>query len=209
MGKRYFFSRVILFKEATTFGFEKWEPSPSKGSEREGAPGKTNPSATTSRVGSAGVHPLFQSIELPRAPGVACGEELVDVSSEEELEDDRPKEDQKLIWGSNMRGGLHLGHSSCLEIIHKVSYSDFPWVRNLLLNTKDAGSGRILAPRPQGGVGHNNRHYIGNLFGFPKLILWGDVHHHPAINKSWEAGKLRMLAHTLRTDRHLRGVPTR
>jgi len=30
-----------------------------------------------------------------------------------------------------MRGGLRLSHSPCLEIIHKVSYSDFPWVRNL------------------------------------------------------------------------------
>ncbi|KAJ8436472.1 hypothetical protein Cgig2_000457 [Carnegiea gigantea] len=182
------------------------------------------------------MHPLFLSADLPGALGIACGEELVDASSEEELEDDPPEEestyapleeeleledktlalglrgleaDQKLIWDSNARGGLRLGHSSCLEIIHKVSYSDFLWVRNLLLNTKDVGGGRILAARPRGGAGRKNRHYIVNLFGFRKLILWVDMRHHPAINKSREAEKLRMSAHALRTDRHLRGIPAR
>ncbi|KAJ8434127.1 hypothetical protein Cgig2_024245 [Carnegiea gigantea] len=58
-----------------------------------GAPGNTNPSATTSKTGFVEVRPLFLSTDLPGASGAARVEELVNASFEEELEDDSSEEE--------------------------------------------------------------------------------------------------------------------
>ncbi|KAJ8419707.1 hypothetical protein Cgig2_012094 [Carnegiea gigantea] len=92
-GRRYFFSKVILFREGVTFGLGKCVLGPSRGSKREGAPENTNSSATTSRTDSTGVCPLFLSIAHPGALGAPCDEELTDVPLEEELVDSPSEEE--------------------------------------------------------------------------------------------------------------------
>ncbi|KAJ8438075.1 hypothetical protein Cgig2_025480 [Carnegiea gigantea] len=77
---------------------------------------------------------------------------------------------QQLVRTPQPGRRLGLGHASFLDI------------RNLFLKTKNAGGGGILATRPRGCAGLKYGHRIGNLFGLPKLILWGYVCYHPAIN---------------------------
>jgi len=93
VGRRYFFSRAILFKEGVTFGLGKCVHIPSRGSEREGGPRNTNSSATTSRTGSTGVCPPFLSTALPRTLGAPSDKQLIDVPSEEELVDGPSEEE--------------------------------------------------------------------------------------------------------------------
>ncbi|KAJ8429946.1 hypothetical protein Cgig2_003514 [Carnegiea gigantea] len=194
--RKYFFSRVVLFRKGVTFRLGECVLGLSRGSEREGAPRNTSPSATTSRTSFIWVCPLFLSTALPGASDATRDEELIDVPYKEELADVPPEEEltdvppeeeladvpaeeepelgpfgQQLIRSPDARGGLSLSRSLCLDISHKVSSRDFSWIRNLFLNTKDAGSGRILATRPQGSARFKNQHRIANLFGFPKLIF--------------------------------------
>jgi len=57
----------------------------------------------------------------------------------------------------------------------KNSSVNFPRANDLLLNTDDTGSGRLLTARPSGHAGLIDGHRIGNLFGFPKLIFLGKL----------------------------------
>ncbi|KAJ8437499.1 hypothetical protein Cgig2_007476 [Carnegiea gigantea] len=139
---------------------------------RHGAPGNLDPSATISRTGSIKVLPFLFSTNLPGMLGAPRDEELADALSEEELVDgssedkltDVPIEkelelggaeitfgspfSQQLIRSLGLRSRLGLRHSSGLKISHKVSYSDFPWIRDLFLNTEDAESRGVLTTRP-------------------------------------------------------------
>ncbi|KAJ8434332.1 hypothetical protein Cgig2_010949 [Carnegiea gigantea] len=47
-----------------------------------------------------------------------------------------------------------------------------------------------LYPVSRRGAGLIYRHDIGNLFRFPKMLLWGNAHHHLSINYGREARKL-------------------
>ncbi|KAJ8430645.1 hypothetical protein Cgig2_025658 [Carnegiea gigantea] len=152
--------------------------------------------------------------ELVDAPSE---EELVDTSSEEELVDtssekelvDGPSLVKLLVWSPHLRGGLGFGHSAFLIINHtEGSYVNFPRIRNLFLNTKNARGGGILTTRPRGGDGLKCQHHIGNPFGLPSLILWEDVPYHPTINWSREAEKLWVAAHRLGVGLPLRDIPT-
>ncbi|KAJ8450718.1 hypothetical protein Cgig2_021190 [Carnegiea gigantea] len=81
-GKRYCFSSADLLSLATALGWGTWLPEPSCGSERVGARGNSNPSATISVT--RGVQSFRLSTELPglRDKG---GEALVEVLSKDEL----------------------------------------------------------------------------------------------------------------------------
>ncbi|KAJ8422897.1 hypothetical protein Cgig2_026418 [Carnegiea gigantea] len=127
-----------------------------------GAPGNTDPSATISRAGCIWEWLLFLRTDLPGVLGPSHGEELVDAPSENELLDIPPEEE---LDDTSSKEGLILLDTSVI----RVSYSDFPGVRNLSLNTKDTRSRRVLAARPPGSAGLKDRHLIGNLFRFPTL----------------------------------------
>jgi len=92
-GRRYFFSKVVLPRKGVTFGLGKCVLGPSRGSERDGAPGNTNPSVTISRTGSIGVLPFFLSTDLSEALGTPRDEELADMLYEEELVDGPSEEE--------------------------------------------------------------------------------------------------------------------
>jgi len=62
--------------------------------------------------------------------------------------------------------------------------------------------------RPRGGAGLKNQHSKGNLFEFPKLILWGDVRHRPTIDKGREARELGLAALHIRADPFLKDIST-
>ncbi|KAJ8440066.1 hypothetical protein Cgig2_025545 [Carnegiea gigantea] len=98
------------------------------------------------------------------------------------------------------------GHSPprALGTLRDVELANVPSEEELV----DGLSKEELADNPfEDGL--KNRHRIGNLFGFPKLTFWGNVRHHLAINKGREARKLRVPAHLLGTDRHLKDIPIR
>lgn len=81
-----------------------------------------------------------------------------------------------------------------MNIIHKISNRNLPRVRHLGLNTQNTGGGRIFTARPRRSAGLDNRHPIQDLLRFPKLVLWGHMRYHPAINIGRKAGELRMTA---------------
>ncbi|KAJ8433864.1 hypothetical protein Cgig2_032075 [Carnegiea gigantea] len=91
-GRRYCFSRAVLFKVGTTFRLGKWLLGPSCGFEQARAPENFVPSATISGIGSTGARPLFLSMDLPGVIGLSWGEELVDAPSEDELLDSLSEE---------------------------------------------------------------------------------------------------------------------
>ncbi|KAJ8421064.1 LOW QUALITY PROTEIN: hypothetical protein Cgig2_006335 [Carnegiea gigantea] len=68
-GKRYCFSRVILFSVGMTFGLGNRLPGPSCRSEKVGAPGNSGPSATISGTNAIGKRPFLLSTDLPGAKG--------------------------------------------------------------------------------------------------------------------------------------------
>jgi len=77
---------------------------------------------------------------------------------------------------------------------------NFPRVNDLLLSTEDIGGGKIFVTEPRGCFRLINRHCIGNLSGFPKLIFWRKKGYHPTIDPGWEVGKMRMPALLSKTD---------
>jgi len=75
-----------------------------------------------------------------------------------------------------------------------ISYGDLPMIHYLHLRAKSTGGGGILTARPRRSSRLKKGHDIGNLFGFPILILLGDASHHPAINRGREVRELQVLA---------------
>ncbi|KAJ8442132.1 hypothetical protein Cgig2_011322 [Carnegiea gigantea] len=59
--------------------------------------------------------------------------------------------------------------------------------------TEDVRGGGVLATRPRGSVLFKGRHRVGNLFGFPTLILSGNARNHPTINKGREPKELWIM----------------
>ncbi|KAJ8426193.1 hypothetical protein Cgig2_008910 [Carnegiea gigantea] len=177
---------------ATALGSGKWLPGPSCGSERVGAPGNLDPSATISVTRS--VRSFRLGTELPGLSDRG-GEALVEAPSEDELLEECPvaelgepdcveelELEEALIGRLVTRSRLRLRHSINLEGGHIVSYGDLPRVHNLHLRAKNAGGGGILAAGPRGSARLKNEDGVRNLFRLPTLILSGDFSHHPAIN---------------------------
>ncbi|KAJ8423405.1 LOW QUALITY PROTEIN: hypothetical protein Cgig2_030572 [Carnegiea gigantea] len=145
-------------------------------------PGNSDPSATISITISA--RPFRLSTDLPDPNDALEEEGLVDTLSEDELLEECLEEwsrtgitlcalGQQLIGGFDARSRLALGHPTNLEVSHIISYGDLPRIRHLHLGDKDAGGGGILAAGPRGSARFKKGHCIGNLFGFPILILSG------------------------------------
>ncbi|KAJ8429571.1 LOW QUALITY PROTEIN: hypothetical protein Cgig2_023777 [Carnegiea gigantea] len=108
----------------------------------------------------------------------------------------------------NVGGRLGLRHSLNLKISPIINYGDLLRICHLHLWTEDAQGGEVLAAGPRGSARFKTRHRIGNLFGFPTLILLADVHHHPTIDKGQEARELQMAALHMETGQPFRNVPT-
>ncbi|KAJ8433849.1 hypothetical protein Cgig2_032060 [Carnegiea gigantea] len=149
---------------------------------RVGAPGNSDPSATISVT--AGVLPFRLSTDLPDPNDASEEEGLTDVLFEDELleecleeEPDEPVPEEAL---------------ELVEATSAFGYGDLPRIRHLHLRAKDVRGGGILTAGPRGSARFKKGHCIGNLFGFPILILSGDASNHPTINKGWEIGELRV-----------------
>ncbi|KAJ8438251.1 LOW QUALITY PROTEIN: hypothetical protein Cgig2_030616 [Carnegiea gigantea] len=160
------------------------------------APGNFDPSATISVT--VGVRPFHLSTNLPGSKDASEEEELVDALFEDELleegleeEPDKPVPEEALeLVEATSASGLGLCHSANLEVRHIISYGDLPRIRHLHLRAKNVGGGGILTVGPRGSARLKKEQGIGNLFGFPILILSGDASHHPAINKGREVREL-------------------
>ncbi|KAJ8423013.1 LOW QUALITY PROTEIN: hypothetical protein Cgig2_013485 [Carnegiea gigantea] len=87
-GRRYFFSRVVLFKKRP-LGWGNDCPGHPTGPR---APRNSDPSAMISGIDPTGEQPLFLSTDLPRVEGPSRDEELVDTFSESEPLDDLSEE---------------------------------------------------------------------------------------------------------------------
>ncbi|KAJ8437091.1 LOW QUALITY PROTEIN: hypothetical protein Cgig2_016445 [Carnegiea gigantea] len=136
-----------------------WFLGPSCGSERVGAPGNSNPSATISVTGD--VRPFCLGTE-PRGPNDDSVGELVEAPSEDKLREECQEAklgepyreecalDQQLVRRLDTGSRLRLCHPTNLEVRHIVSYGDLPRVRHLHLRAKNAGGGGVLTPRPRG-----------------------------------------------------------
>ncbi|KAJ8435867.1 hypothetical protein Cgig2_028575 [Carnegiea gigantea] len=64
-GRRYCFSRVVLFKVGTTFGLGKWLPGPSCGSKWAGAPGNSEELVLVDTTSAASPEELGTEWGLP------------------------------------------------------------------------------------------------------------------------------------------------
>ncbi|KAJ8444875.1 hypothetical protein Cgig2_029806 [Carnegiea gigantea] len=171
-----------------------------------GALGNSGPFATISEIDPTVERPIFLRTDLL---GVE-DEELVDAPSEDELLNDPSEEGkevpleeelvlgrtgvtlsalgQQLIWGSDAGGRLCLGHSSYLEVIHKVSYSDLPRTMREYWAQKEATrSGSFWVP------------YVDSLEEHPQPF----GHH-----KGRKARELRVAALRWGADQSFRNVPT-
>ncbi|KAJ8437848.1 hypothetical protein Cgig2_000402 [Carnegiea gigantea] len=211
LGRRYYFSSADLFSAdlfslATALGSGKWLPGPSCGSERVGAPGNSNPSATISMT--RGVWSFRLGTELPGLSDRG-GEALIEAPSEDELLEECPVAQlgepdyvaeleleeavsapgitycalgQQLIGRPDTRSRLRLRHPANLEGGHIVSDGDLPRVRNLHLRAKNAGGGGILLAGPRVSARLKNGDGVRTLFRLSTLILSEDFSHHPAIN---------------------------
>ncbi|KAJ8441279.1 hypothetical protein Cgig2_013694 [Carnegiea gigantea] len=162
-----------------------------------------------------GKRPFLLSTDLPGARSPSWNEELVDAPLEDEHLDELSKEDEEvshevelvLVEATSAPGFDELGVERGLPCVPLASSSSGDLMQGVDL-TEDARGGGVLAARPEGSAWFKTRHDIGNLFEFPRLILSGDIRHHPAINKGQEARELQMTALHLGTDQPLRNVPT-
>ncbi|KAJ8422414.1 hypothetical protein Cgig2_023438 [Carnegiea gigantea] len=215
VGKRYCFSRADLFN---------WV----------GAPGNSGLSVTISATNPSSVRPFCLSTHLPGADCPLGEEGLVDTPSEDELLDKlseeeleeapaevelelvgppRPsvwvrielKRDYLFVRRPDSVSRLGLRHSSNLKISHTISSDDLLGIIHLHLWAEDIRGGGMDHERVLGSKGG---HSIGNLFGFPTFILVGDIGHHAAINKGWEARELLVPTLHLRAGQTLRNIPT-
>ncbi|KAJ8449212.1 hypothetical protein Cgig2_021676 [Carnegiea gigantea] len=206
MGKRYFFSRAILFREGTTFGFGKCMPGPSWDlNERE---------PYEIQILRPQLHGLvLLSTILPRALGSNYVEELVDSSPEEDLKGDSPSEEldassKELVEAPAEEELEQVGKTSALGFrrleAEQILPSRMPFDRSssgVLMQGKSFIKPAIV-------ISHRLKktHRVGNLFGSPTLIFCGNACNHPAINIGREARELRMAACHLGADQSFRNV---
>ncbi|KAJ8429887.1 LOW QUALITY PROTEIN: hypothetical protein Cgig2_014167 [Carnegiea gigantea] len=144
---------------------------------RVGAPGNFGPSATISGTSPTSEQPFLLNTDLPEVKGPSWDEELVDAPSEDECLDELSEEEEEEV-------------SPEVELV-LVEATSAP---DLHLRTEDARGGGVLTARLRGSAWFKTRHHVGNLFGFPTLILSWNARNHPAVNKGWETRELQMLA---------------
>ncbi|KAJ8420444.1 hypothetical protein Cgig2_015293 [Carnegiea gigantea] len=188
-----------------------------------GAPENSGPSATISTTNPSDARPFLLSTDLPGANHPLRDEELVDAPSEdelldelseEELDDNPPEVELELVEATSAprrpdawsRLGLH--YSSNLKISYVICYRDLSGIRHLHLYAEDTRGRGILTAGPRGRARFKKGHYIGNLFGFPTLILSRDASYHSTIDKGREARELWVSALYLGACQPFRNIPT-
>ncbi|KAJ8432898.1 LOW QUALITY PROTEIN: hypothetical protein Cgig2_014485 [Carnegiea gigantea] len=127
-----------------------------------GAPRNSGPSATISRT--------IPTIDANSE------DECLDGLSEEE-EEVSPEVEVVLVEATSALGFDELGVEQGLPCVPSANYLSGD------LMAEDVRDEGVLAAGPQGGAWFKLRHRVGNLFGFPTLILSGDACNRPAINK--------------------------
>ncbi|KAJ8433170.1 LOW QUALITY PROTEIN: hypothetical protein Cgig2_023814 [Carnegiea gigantea] len=166
-------------------------------SERVGVPGNSSPSATISGIDPTGVWPLSLSTNLPGVEGSSRDEELVDAPSEDECLDDLSEEQED----------VPLKEELVLRPFLPPALKNLGRNKDYLEHPRPATHRGISYRIPRGSAGLKNRHRIGNLFGFPKLIFFGEHPRYPAINKGREVRELGMTTLHMGTDPFLKDIP--
>ncbi|KAJ8441090.1 LOW QUALITY PROTEIN: hypothetical protein Cgig2_000351 [Carnegiea gigantea] len=144
--------------------------------------------------------PFLLSTDFPEVEGPSCNEELVDALSEDEClndlseveEDVPPKVELVIVEATWAPGFNELRAEQGLPCVPSANNSS----GDLIRETEDTRDGGILAVRLHRSAWFKKRHLIGNLFGFPILILSRDACNCLTINKGPEARELRMAPST-------------
>ncbi|KAJ8428834.1 hypothetical protein Cgig2_005899 [Carnegiea gigantea] len=123
----------------------------------------------TSTRRARGARPFRLSTDLPGPNDASEEEKLVDALSKEELFKECLEEE---LNEPILEEALEL-----VEATSASGYGDLPRMRHLHLRAKNAKDGGILAAEPQRNARLKKGHDIGNLFGFPILILSGNADH--------------------------------
>ncbi|KAJ8446512.1 hypothetical protein Cgig2_027474 [Carnegiea gigantea] len=173
----------------------------------------SGPSATISATNPSGARPFLLSTNLPGANGPSGDEELnelLDQLSEEELDEAPTEVDLELVEATSAPGLDEDGDEQGLRYVPSVSSLSGDLMHGLDLRcvTYTSGLNTIGVDWTKGSAWFKKGNCIGNLFGFPTLILSGDARHHPTIDKGREARELRVLALDLGLGQPFRNVPT-
>ncbi|KAJ8449194.1 hypothetical protein Cgig2_027196 [Carnegiea gigantea] len=168
-----------------------------------GASGNSGSSATISATNPSGARPFLLSTDLPGADGPSGDEALVDAPSKDELlelelveatstsglDGDRAKQGLPCVPSArNSSRDLMRGIDLAFAILRT-------WKSGYVTSTFGL---RTLGVEEYSQLDHKGGHRIGNLFGFPTLILLGDADHRLAIDKGREAREFWVAGPPLR-----------
>ncbi|KAJ8420555.1 hypothetical protein Cgig2_014918 [Carnegiea gigantea] len=146
-------------------------------------------------------------------------DELLNELLEKELEEASLEEELVLLDATSAPSFNEVGAEQGLPCVSSASSSLGDLMRGVdlvfaILRTLKSGyvtstSGRrTIRVEKYSQLDYEGRHRIGNVFGFPTLILSGDARHQTAINKGHEARELGMATFYLGTSQPLNNVPT-